>query len=111
MKQQKNEATARLHRVLSDTEGLTNAEMRRTLQAEGVDVNAFLKRLSALAPAQREAARAKSVQAGGTVTQELKKFVELITGGDDSLPVGAFAREGKQAVRPNTDRGTESGSK
>ncbi len=65
MKQQNNEATARLNRVLSDTEGLTNAELRRTLQAEGVDVSAFLQRLSALAPERREARRPKPSKRAG----------------------------------------------
>lgn len=99
MKQQNNEATARLNRVLSDTEGLTNAELRRSLQAEGVDVSAFMQRLSALAPERREAARAQAVQTGGTVKEGLKKFVDLIVGGDDSLPSGAFARDGRKPSR------------
>lgn len=41
----------RLHRLLSDTDGLTDAELRRMLQAEGVDVSAYLERLKAVAPA------------------------------------------------------------
>lgn len=99
MNQHNNEATARLHRVLSDTDGLTNAELRRALQSEGVDVNVFLKRLSAMAPVERDAARAKCAEAGGSLTDGLKKFVDLITGGDDSLPSGAFARDGQKAPR------------
>lgn len=100
MKQQNNEATARLNRVLSDTEGLTNAELRRALQAEGVDVSAFMQRLSALAPERREAAKAQAVQTSGTVKEGLKKFVDFIVGCDDSLPAGAFARDGRKPSRP-----------
>lgn len=99
MKQQNNETTARLNRVLSDTEGLTNAELRRTLQAEGVDVSAFMQRLSALAPERREAAKAKAVHTSGTVKEGLKKFVDFIVGGDDAMPSGAFARDGKKPSR------------
>ncbi|MDP3071322.1 MAG: hypothetical protein Q8N18_13615 [Opitutaceae bacterium] len=99
MKQQNNEATARLNRVLSDTEGLTNAELRRSLQAEGVDVDAFMQRLSALAPEKREAVRTQAVQTSGTVKERLKKLVDSIVGGDDSLPSGAFARDGRKPSR------------
>jgi hypothetical protein len=96
MKQQKNEATARLNRVLSDTEGLTNAELRRTLQAEGVDVRAFLQRLSVVVPENRGAAKNHAVQSSGPVKEGLKKLVDFIAGGDDALPSGAFARNGKK---------------
>ncbi len=99
MKQQNNEATARLNRVLSDTEGLTNAELRRTLQAEGVDISAFMQRLSALAPERREVAKAQAVQTSATVKEGLKKFVDFIVGGGDSLPSGAFARDGRKPLR------------
>lgn len=100
MKLQSNETTARLNRVLSDTEGLTNAELRRTLQAEGVDVSAFMQRLAALAPETRDAAKAQAVQTGGTVKEGLKKFVDFIVGDGDALPSGAFARNGRKPSRP-----------
>jgi hypothetical protein len=98
MKPQKNEATARLNRVLSDTEGLTNAELRRTLQAEGVDVRAFLQCLSAVAPEKRGAATNQAVQPS-PMKEGLKKLVDFIAGGDESLPSGAFARNGKKPSR------------
>lgn len=99
MKQQNNEATARLSRVLSDTEGLTNAELRRSLQAEGVDVDAFMQRLENLAPEKRDTVRTQAVQTNGSVTERLKKLVDSIVGGDDSLPSGAFARDGRKPSR------------
>jgi len=43
-------AAERLHQLLADTSGQTNAELRRNLQQEGVDVNAFLQRMRAATP-------------------------------------------------------------
>ena len=74
-------------------------ELRRSLQAEGVDVDAFMKRVSALAPEKREAVRNQAVQTSGTVKEKLKKLVDSIVGVDESLPSGAFARDGRRPSR------------
>jgi hypothetical protein len=77
----------RLHRLLADTEGLTNAELRRMLQAEGVDVNAYLERLKPAAPS---AAVSTSIP-----------FPQLAEAGHfEELPMAARQPQPKRNPRP-----------
>ena len=78
----------RLHRLLADTDGLTNAELRRMLQAEGVDVNAYLKRLKPTAPA-------------ASAASETLPFPEVAEAGRfEELPLAARQPQGKCNSRP-----------
>lgn len=77
----KRKAAARLHEVLADTSGLTDAELRRALQADGVDVNAYLARIKPHAPAPTTATESKPVPVAGPVVE--------FGGGCEALPLAA----------------------
>jgi hypothetical protein len=82
----------RLHQVLADTSGLTNAELRRLLQAEGVDVNAYLRRIQGHAPA---APAARAVEAASADVAPVD-----FCGGFEALPLAARKPDGKPGSVP-----------
>ena len=110
MKTTPNQAAAQLHEFLADAE--SEAEARKILTDEGVDVDAFVARLAAARSGQ-DATTAKIGGLGklaARTQEEIRSFLSRFGAGEDSgLPAGAFARSGdKSAKRPS--RGPQNSS-
>lgn len=95
-------AAQQLHKFVSGDCDLTDAEIRESLKAEGVDTDSFLARLASEAgipaeqpkvkqPTASEKLRALANRAGSGV----KKLLGEAAIGEFGAPVGAFGRSGK----------------
>jgi hypothetical protein len=105
-----NKAAAHLHDFLADAD--SEVEARKILAEEGVDVNAFIARLSAARNGKEASAANKGVLGGlaARTQEEIRSFLNRFASDEvDGLPSGALARSGKKSVK-RASRGTKNSS-
>ncbi|MHC1767547.1 MAG: hypothetical protein AB9869_25255 [Verrucomicrobiia bacterium] len=115
-------AAQRLHKFAADDADCTEAELRAELSAQGVNVEAFLARLSqesgikpstatAKKPTASERLRAIASRAGEKVKGLLG---ELNTGDGANMPAAAYGRSSRRSKRsrssPRGKRGGKTGN-
>ena len=113
MKQMHQEAAWRLHDFLASADNASEAQLRAELEAEGVNVTAFLHRLqsdekapvSLTSPVSKPGLLAGKLKKLAQSTQRrMENFLEEFSPAETNLPAGVLARTGGQASKQDAPK-------
>lgn len=117
MNKSNQKAVERLHNFLADSGECSEQKLRVALEEDGVNVDAFLTRLSQEAgikladSGKRPSAAERLRKLAGKASSKMATLLESLDRGEAGMPVGAYGRSGRKGKKVAPRRKGDQGSK